>query len=147
MTTMRPSPQPRSYRISPLLTSPSFNKASTTSGGVGTYGTSPRGASGAWAASGAAARIRLHSTCARQKPLRGAENGNVRLILMVASVPPSRAAEAAEFRRRRVQKDQSGDWRLLLNNRAVQAADVAPAAVQVIASRAKGMLGGQRFVH
>src|ERR1035437_8732815 len=98
MTTMRPSPQPRSYRISPLLTSPSFNKASTTSGGVGTYGTFPRGASGAWAASAAAARIRLHSTCARQKPLRGAENGNVRLILMVASVPPSSAPGVAEFR-------------------------------------------------
>ena len=34
--TIRPSPQPRSYRMSPFLTSPSFSMASTTSGGVGT---------------------------------------------------------------------------------------------------------------
>src|SRR3954453_20582972 len=47
--TMRPSPQPRSYTVSPALTPASFNIPSTTGFGLGTYGTSSLG-EGVWPA-------------------------------------------------------------------------------------------------
>src|SRR3954453_13994668 len=77
--TMRPSPQPRSYTVSPALTPASFNIPSTTGFGLGTYGTSRRGAV-VWAAAtvkakraAAAIGMRIDDLRSREYRIRGLE--------------------------------------------------------------------------
>src|SRR5436190_2294749 len=72
--TIRPSPEPRSYKTSPFFTSASFSMASTTCCGVGTNGTS-----------GVLARVA--ASCARTAPPNpGRSERNNRLCISIGGL-------------------------------------------------------------